>query len=235
MSCLQIPGLSIVFAICFSLILPVQSAVADDKVYTLSYSPGTLFHQLVRDRVRVVYEKAGLKAEFIPLPHNRSLLSANEGRVDGDVGRVPSVEDKFTNLVRVDAQLMSLNGAAYTVRDDITTYSEDLLTKYKVGYVLGVRWPEKKMQAIGGGVTARDYDALVEMLLEGRVDLILATEASAETVLKKLGDRGQVARRLDPYVFTAPIYHYVNRKNSDIVPRLEKAVRELMDEGYWDD
>lgn len=213
--------------------LPVSPAAAAEKIYLLSYSPGTLFHQLVRDRTKAVYERAGIKAEFVPLPHNRSLLSANDGSVDGDVGRVASVEEKYPDLRRVNVKLMDLNGAVYTLRKDIESYSDDLLTKYRVGYVLGVRWIEKKMK--GKSATAvRDYPALFEMLLQDRVDIVLASEISGDAVLHDLGDRAANIRKLHPFVFTAPIYHYVNKKNEAIIPRLEKALTELVEEGYWD-
>lgn len=211
-------------------VLPVAAA---DKTYHLSYSPGTLFHQLVRDRVKVVYERAGLKAEFVSLPHNRSLLSANAGTVDGDVGRVPSVEEDYPDLRRVNVKLMELNGAVYTLRKDIDFYTDDLLTKYRVGYVLGVNWIEDKMK-VQNATTARDYPALFEMLLQGRVDIVLVTEASADAVLRELGDRAANIRKLQPFVFSAPIYHYVNKNNEAIIPRLEKALTDLLQEGYWD-
>lgn len=219
--------------ILFFVILISFSVHADDKTYTLSYSPGTLFHQLVRDRAKAMYQEAGIPADFIDLPHNRSLISANEGTVDGDVGRVPSVEEKYPNLVRVNAKLMDLKGAVYTTRDDLGAYSDDMLKRLKVGYVLGVRWTQKRMDGLPA-VKVRDYPSLFEMLLEKRVDIVLATEASAQSAIKELGDRGKSIRKLQPFIFTAPIYHYLNKKNQDIVPRLEETLNRLNSEGFWE-
>ena len=120
-------------------------AAEGEKTYVISYSSGSKFHTLVRERTKAIYDRAGLKVKFVSLPHNRSLLSANDGRVDGDVGRVPSVEEKYPNILRVNAKSMELSGAVYTIDPDIKTYDESLLSKYRVGYVLGVRWPQKTM------------------------------------------------------------------------------------------
>ena len=199
---------------------------AGNKTYVLSYSPGTLFHQLVRDRAKEVYEKAGLKTELVALPHNRSLISANDGSVDGDVGRVPSVEQKYPNLKRVNVKLMETSGAVYTTKQDIDSYDESLLTKQRVGYVLGVRWQQKKMEGLEA-TTAPDYQALFEMLLQERVDIVLATVASADAALRQLGERAKKIHKLQPFVFTAPIYHYVNKKNEDIIPLLERTINEM--------
>lgn len=209
----------------FQFLLPHAGSAAD-KTYVLSYSPGTLIHQLIRDRAKEVYAEAGLNAEFVPLPHNRSLISANRGSVDGDVGRVPSVEEKYPNLVRVGEKLMDLEGAVYTLKPEIRDYDDSLLTNYRVGYVLGVRWPQKKMAGLEA-TTAPNYEALFEMLLQGRIDIALATVASADYVINDLGHRGLAIRQLKPPIFSAPIYHYVHEKNRRIVPLLEQAVRNL--------
>ncbi len=213
------------------MVLLSSFASAAERTYVLSYSPGTLFHQLVKDRTELAYERAGLKAEFISLPHNRSLLSANDGTVDGDVGRVPSVEENYPNLLRVNVKLMDLSGAVYTNHKDINLYNDDLLKKYRVGYVLGVRWTEKKMAGLKA-TTAHDYPALFEMLLQDRVDIILATEDSASEVINNLGERASNIRKIQPFVFKAPIYHYVHKKNAAIIPQLEKALTELNNEDY---
>ncbi len=217
----------------FTLLLVTFDTVASDKTYVISYSPGSHFQSLVLSRTRVVYERAGIKAEFIPLPHKRSLFSANEGTIDGEVGRVPSVLEKYPNLRRVNVKLMDLNGTVYTNRDEIETYSEDILKKYRVGYVLGVLWAEKKSKGLDA-TAAQTYSVLFELLLQDRVDIILATEASADVIIMDLGVRASKARKLQPFVFSLPIHHYVNKKNEAIIPRLEKALKSLIQKGYWD-
>jgi len=83
--------------------------------------------------------------------------------------------------------------------------------------------------------TVRDYPSLFEVLLQDRLDLALATEASVKSVIQSLGSRAIKIRKLQPFVFTAPIYHYVNKKNKNIIPRLEKALTEMIEEGHWDE
>ena len=80
-------------------------------------------------------------------------------------------------------------------------------------------------------VKVRDYHSLFEMLLQNRVDIALATEASARSTIEKLGQRAERIHRLDPRVLTAPIYHYLNKKNADIIPLLEKTLEEMSSAG----
>lgn len=209
-------------------------SLAQKQTITVSYSSGTAFHALVRDRVKLVYERAGIPVEFVPLPHNRSLTSANAGTVAGDAGRVPSVEGKYPNLRRVEGKILDLSGAAYTLRQSpIQSYSDALLDDYRVGIVLGVQWAGKK---IGNRMCTKvkDYASLFELLSVERVDLVLATKASAQTILAKMPEGDTLFRELEPVIFTAPIYHYVNYKYDYLIPALEQAIRELHEEAAWD-
>jgi polar amino acid transport system substrate-binding protein len=210
------------------LVLPF-SVSAEDKTYVISYSPGTLFHELVRDRMKVVYEEAGIKAEFIAMPHKRALTSGNAGIVDGDVGRVPSVLEKYPNLRRVNVKVMDLNGVVYTTREEIHSYRPEILKEYRVGFVRGVLWPEKKMHGLES-TSVDTYEILFEMLLQGRIDIAMATEVSSDKVVAELADNADKIRKLAPFIFTAPIHHYVHKKNESIIPLLEQALMELNNE-----
>nr|MBF0223304.1 transporter substrate-binding domain-containing protein [Desulfobulbaceae bacterium] len=213
--------------------LVIHSPVtASEKTYIISYSSGTRFHELVRDRTKAVYDKAGIKAQFVVMPHKRSLSSANEGTSDGDVGRVPSVLERYPNLRRVNVKLMDLNGAVYTVRHDITSYNDAILKQYKVGHINGVQWTEEKMKGLEA-TKVDNYTILFEMLLQGRIDIALATDISAEETLAGMGEKGSEIHKLNPFVFSKPIHHYVNKKNESIIPQLERAARALHEEGYW--
>ena len=82
-------------------------------------------------------------------------------------------------------------------------------------------------------VRVTTYEALFAMLLEGRIDIALSSRLSAETVFSC--DPGFYSRviRLEPLAFKTSFYHYLNEKNADLVPVLEKTLRELRAADYW--
>lgn len=209
-----------------------STGLAADTVYKIGYSPGTLFHSIVRDRVRVVYEHANIPVEFIPLPHKRSIADANSGILDGEAGRVSSVEKGNKNLVRVNVKLIDVVGAAYARKGYEVRYTPELLEFPNVGYVLGVQWAERLMKG-KPAYKVRDYKTLFTMLVEGRISIALATTASANSVLAAPEFQGNSIIRLDPVIFREPIYHYVNVRNAHLVPILEKTIQSLIDSGYW--
>ncbi|WP_338669217.1 substrate-binding periplasmic protein [Pseudodesulfovibrio methanolicus] len=203
--------------------------------YRIGYAPGARIHVEARNRLEAVYGRAGLAVEFVPLPQKRSLVQAVDGVIDGDVGRIPGLERKFPTLVRVDVKLMDLVGVAYVIKGQrIGDYRPELLATLRAGAVRGVLWAEKIMD--GRRLEqVNTYETLFGMLLAGRIDLALGSRRSAEDVFRTNRARYARIRELEPPVYHVPFYHYVNIRNADIVPRLEKALRELRAEDYWHD
>lgn len=218
------------FAIIFlTFSLPVQSHA---KTYTIGYSPGSLYHAIVRDRMKLVYDRAGLPVKFIGIPHKRSVASANSGETDGDAGRNPNVEKKFKNLIRVSPMVSESLGSAYTTNPSILHYHLKDLKNYKVGYVSGVRWVTKKLAGIEA-TTVRTYPQLIKMLISGRIDIAVGTDLSMDKAIKDLNNNFIKIKQLSPKANRSPTFHYVNKKNADIVPKLEKAIKELIAEKAW--
>jgi len=228
---------SMSLAVCFftTWLLLVTPACPGQRVYRIGYSPGAGIHEVARQRVKDVYERAGLAVEFVPLPHKRSLAQANEGTLDGEVGRIAGIEKDYPNLMRVNVRVLTLTGVAYVMESwGISRYDDLLLDKVRLGTILGVVWSKKK---IGNRhcVFVNDYKTLFNMLLARRIDMALASSISAEAVFKSgLVDSGKI-RKLDPPIHIAPLYHYVNVKNAGLVPLLEKTLRQLHAEQYWQD
>lgn len=211
-----------------------RAICAQERIYTIGYNSGADIHLLVRDRLRAVYRRAGLDVRFVPLPQKRSLHSADSGELDAEAGRVAGIERTYTNLVRVDEKIADLVCAAFARRDSgVAAYSDDLLDSLRVGHVHGVLWAEQKM-AGRPSTTVGDYEGLVNILLHGRVDLILGSRYSVRSVLAGMGGQGRDVVLLEPLIRIVPMYHYVHRKNAHLIPLLEKAIRELREEMRWD-
>ena len=227
-------GLPLILAIWAFLACPATDCAAQ-TVYRISYASGAEIHTMARERVREVYERAGFAVEFVPMPQRRSIMSAAEGIVDGEAGRIAGMEERFPGLRRVNVKLVDLIGAAYVSQQSpITAYDKKLLDTYRVGVISGVQWSSRELSGRKADKVG-EYRQLLGMLVEGRVDMVLGSVRSVEAVLNEKENRNRHVRRLEPLVFCAPLYHYVNERNAHIIPLLEKALRELWAEGRWDD
>ena len=203
--------------------------------YRIGYTPDAMISKKARDRVEKAYERAGLPVVFVSLPTKRSLYLAAEGSLDGEAGRIAGLEKHYPSLVRVDVPLMDFQGAAYVLgRRNIRVFRDALLDRLRTGALGGVVWAKDVMK---GRRLERvnTYETLFNMLQEGRIDIALSSRVGAEEVLRSDPERYGRIRQLEPLVYKVPFYHYLHMKNADIVPKLEKALRELGAEDYWHD
>lgn len=203
--------------------------------YRIGYVPNAQISLESKNRLEVVYARAGLPVEFVPLPQKRSLQMAAEGLLDGDAGRIYGLEKDYPTMVRVGGKLLDFNGAAYALKGrDIGEYRDSLLDGMKVGALWGVVWVERVMK--GRSLEQlKTYESLFAMLLDGRIDIALSSRRSAEAIFDKDPPFYANIRRLEPFVFQTPFYHYLNEKNADVVPLIEKALGELRAQDYWGD
>ncbi|WP_461209967.1 substrate-binding periplasmic protein [Desulfocurvus sp. DL9XJH121] len=214
---------------------PPSAAAEAQRVYTVSYDPGARIHVLVRDRLMAVYGRVGLNVSFLPMPHKRSLHCANAGQVDGEAGRVSNICKAYPDLRRVDVPVARMVGVAYVLRGSgIGGYADHLLDSARVGCVQGVLWTEKLL-AGRPATLVKDYEGLFDLLLRGRVDMVLGSRYSSRSVLSRLEQGAGDVRELRPVINDTYLYHYVHKKNAALIPLLERTLRQLWREGRWDD
>ncbi len=221
-----------VVIICFLLAGSLRAEASDTSVYTLGLGDGEVAIQAIQPRVAALYARAGLGVRFVRLPHNRSLIQANAGELDGEAGRIP-LDEAFPNLIRIKIPVLEFHGAAYTANPAIRSFSPDLFEKYRSGHVLGVLWA-KDMLAGKDAVTAMAHPALLRMLVQDRLDIALMNDTAGYLALAQLGEAGSAIRCLPDFHVSIPIYTYVHKKHAAFVPRLENAMKAILSDGGRD-
>ncbi|WP_272699123.1 hypothetical protein [Desulfovibrio sp. Fe33] len=223
---------AVLAAACVALCLLAAEPGHAREPYRIGYSPDAMVHVEAKKRLEAVYKRAGLPVEFVSMPTKRSLVLACDGVLDGDAGRIPNLEQNFPTLIRVNVELMELIGTAYVLKNrKIERFDKSLLDEMAVGAVRGVIWAERVM-AGRPLVLVNNYETLFSMLQEGRIGLALGSKLSAEKTFRDHAGRFDMIVGLDPPACRTPFYHYLHEKNSGIVPKLQKALRELRSEGY---
>ncbi|WP_339864046.1 hypothetical protein [Paremcibacter congregatus] len=212
-----------------AVIAPCAENTPPEKIYIIGYTERSRIHERSRTIVKQAYEKAGIKYRFTPLPSLRSLEEANAGVIDGEVGRIPEAVKRYKNLVRVNVPIYYGTGYAFTTRNDIDVYQDDLLSKYHVGYRRGSLWAAIELRGREADI-AKNHLTLFKMLSRGRFDIALAAPPFEKDVQRFIKESNPRVIRLEPAVRTSPVYHFVHRKNAAIIPKLEAALRALQEQ-----
>lgn len=193
-----------------------------------TFPPGGL-HDLFDHILSEAYARLGYEVELQGYPAERALLMANDGLVDGEAGRVSVVERSYPNLIRVPTPIYVNRIAVLTVDADIDPakgwaqfayYRTCIRNGYKF---LESRVPGENCHRVSS------YEKMLELLKNRRVDVALAEFFDILPTLGKVG-MGDV-RMLDEPMAVNPMYHYLNRRHADLVPKIDAVLRAMAAEG----
>ena len=184
---------------------------------------------LFRRILTEAYGRIGYDVKIEGVPAERALVMSNQGEVDGEAARVSVIEIACPNLIRVPTPLYINRVVAFSRVGDIDLSSGwEALYPYRVGVVRGYKFVNK-MTASMNRVVAPDYENLFIMLENGRLDVAVTEYFDALPTLKELQPNN--VRILVPPLAYNPMYHYLHKGHADLVPKIDKVLRDMRREG----
>ena len=176
------------------------------------------------------FSRLGMKARTLMLPAGRSLKDANNGHLDGEVGRVQGIDQVYPSLVMVPEPVLSERRfTAFSVGMNPEIHEWEDLSPYNVGYVRGWKIFEKKSGSAKSLVPVDDTEMLFQSLKKGRIDVALSAELDGLAMAKKLGI--QDVRVLAEPLAAKKMYLYLHKRHKDLTAPLAGALRALKEEG----
>ncbi len=175
--------------------------------------------------LKKAYGNLGISAEFINLPGRRALEYSNSGKVDGEVFRIKTINEKYQNLVRVRAPIMSFQGVAYATKPLHINRWQDL-KPYRVGILRGIVWSERGTN----GLKVARFDSnetLLDKLLSGGVDVIVTTYFSLDLEIQRRDLKIKIYGG-QPLV-TFDVYHFLHQKHIGLREKVDGEIRKLVE------
>jgi hypothetical protein len=170
-----------------------------------------------------IYKELGCPVKITFLPGRRGIREFNLSNVDGELFRLPLIEDKYTTtFVRSSEPLITINNAVWSNPDTKIAQSKPL------GYTLGIAWQEKfistrltdhTVRVLKFGSGEETYDAFNR----GLIGSFLAEKQSVQLMLrdKKL----DFSPTLQQTVKTQNLYHYLDKKYAKFMADFSKYLR----------
>lgn len=190
-----------------------------------------LFEQQVGELVLPeVYKKLGIDITITAMPGKRAILETVSGRKDGEIMRIWSYGNEHPETIRVPTPYYQLETMAFFKEgSNVAVKSVKDLARYSVLKVRGV----KHTNNITSGLTnVYDYDdtqSMLRALSTGRDGVALTHTADGLFSILKFKLKGIML--IDSPLATFPLYHYVHKKNSHLVERLDKTIRAMKKSG----
>jgi hypothetical protein len=220
------------FALVLFAALVPQHAAAQQKLTISTIEGGSIFVQVGKAVMTKVYKDAGLEILFVDLPGKRAVVNANKGVTDGEMFRSTRAAKLYKNLIRLEPAAVTDEFAVYSVNVGGPINSVKELGQYSVAYRRGSTIPTK----VTAGMRRFELDSFeqgVKLLQSNRIDVMLYFKIPTTFNLQH-SFPGTKIRRISEKLIVVPLYHYLHKRNKHLVPRLEAALRRILDSGERD-
>jgi len=178
--------------------------------------------------LRKAYEKLGITIRVLPLPGKRSLSTSNSGKVDGELRRKIGVSHNFPNLIRISIPVEFLDVCFLKFNGHKTIKQQDL-SQYTVGIIRGGRTSKKIASSAKSSIEITKVKQLFDMIKYKRIDIAVANcRVLNEAILKTQFNEFTVQ---SPPIVRTPLFHYLHKKHSALVPKITKVLAKMQDTG----
>jgi polar amino acid transport system substrate-binding protein len=195
----------------------------------LSNESRTGYYDLI---LKEAFRRAGLVIDIVRLPAERSLTNADQGVTDGDFVRIAGLGSIYPNLVQVDEKITDFEFVGFSRNRSIKLSGWKSLEPYDVAIVRG--WKILEISIVGARslVRVKDQKLLFTLLKNDRADVVVYSRFEGYEMIRQLDIRDAVS--LEPPLAIREMFLYLNRKHSDLVPVIEKKLREMKLDGSID-
>lgn len=187
---------------------------------------------LIENVIKEVSKRSNINIHFESLPNKRSLVNANSGVTDGEAARILEINKYYPNLLPIPSQVHSIELVVLSKNQIILSSPSDIV-KYNVGVIHGmkiaVNMAEKNKPI--SLVKATNFEALVRMLIADRLDIIIMNKSAVLFNQSKF--RGNNLYLQEDPLMTRPLYMQLHKKNKAYIPKLQKALESMHQDGSY--
>lgn len=206
--------------IAFLFCLPVHSST-----HLFNKPADTAQSRYIIDVMTHAYNNLGLELRIVEFNHRSSLVAANEGLLDGQLGRVIEVEKQYPNLIRIPVPIFdfTLQLVANCSSCEMASLNKIVVTD---GYQIIESYLEKHPyhQQL---LKVKNITTQLNLLSQQKVDGALVIDFHIPPQFKSQYENKWFFTDLN----TVSVYHYIHKKHAPLASVLEKELQRLTDNG----
>jgi ABC-type amino acid transport substrate-binding protein len=176
--------------------------------------------------LKAVYQRLNIPIELVDLPAKRALLDSSTGQLDGEVHRNINVSFQYPTLLRVEPAINYIEPSVFVQNLHVEVNGWDSIREYRIGIVRGVGTSEDGTRGMKNVLAVTTLDQLMQTLAAGRIDVAVSDAFSGLAVVRAAGLQDRISV-LKPRLQRTDIYHYLHEKHRELVPRVERVLRDM--------
>lgn len=204
---------------------------AHTLVFNMGFAPGSPQAEFQVRLAQDVFSRLGIDTEFVRVGAERALVNIDQGVDDGNLVRIAGLDARYPNIHLVDEEVIHYDFVVISRRIDAAIDDWSSLADHDVAIITGWKILEENIRSYRSLTKVRDGDGLFELLKAGRVETVVYERHQARQIMD--GIDCTMAKILDPPLLTSPMYIYLNRRHAELVPQVERALREYKADGSY--
>lgn len=180
--------------------------------------------------LREAYSRIGIQAKYKRMPALRCLEASNAGITDGEVDRTTAIEETYRNLVRVNEPVQIVENLAVIARPNPAITDLESIRNLRVGILDGFKIAMDATEGFPNVYKAGSWDRLFDLLILTRLDVVAPRQVLAHQLERV--DRKRLIG-IEPPLVRTPLFHYLHKKHARLAPKIEQALRDIMESGEY--
>ncbi len=205
--------------LCALIAAPVQGQ--DLQLFLI---PDTPAHLEAWQTIEAAAKRAGIGVQMRPVSAERGMLMANEGKLDGAIGRTMLAAREYPRLLAVPEPVFQYAPTAYSYKTIDVARGWASLRGHTLCVRRGYNFTDERTRGLPR--QRLDNDAsLLRMLKAGGCDVALMDRRNKEAEAEMARDPD--LQRLLPPLEEVPLYLFLNKRHAALAPRLAEALKQL--------
>ncbi len=207
-----------------TLLCALVSAPLRGQDLQLFVIPDTPAHMEAWKTVEAAARRAGVGVRVRALSAERGMVLANEGKLDGAIGRTMLAASTYSQLVAVPEPVYLYAPTAYSYKKIDVSRGWKSLRGHTLCMRRGYNFTEERTAGLPR--QRLDNDAsLLRMLKAGGCDIAIMGRSNQQ-VRALLGHDPDLLQLLPP-LEEVPLYLFLHKRHAALVPRLAEALKQL--------
>ena len=198
---------------------------------TASYFHTNEYSGLADEILTEAFARINYDLEIVVLPSERSLKMANSGQLGGEMLRTTAIEGEYPNLIRVSESIIDVEFIVLSYSPIDLSAGWSALNEKSVGFVIGMKIIEKNIPEEARVTGVKSIKQLFNILKSNRIEYAVFARSIAEDFIHRNNIEGILVS--GPPLASVPGYIYLNKKHKQLIPELERSLREMKEEGSF--
>lgn len=211
-----------------------QAFQVKEIILGTSNGEATPLYQKAERVLTAAFAELGYRLKIESLPNKRSLLWADNGKVDGDLFRVSDLDIKlFPSLVRVNEPLFVIDQSVIG-KAGVQVDGWESMKSYILAYERGTKFIDANRDKFANIILVGNFEQALSLINSGRADITITSRETATRYLSLIGSKYTGFKIYRPPLTEIALHVYLNKeRHPHLADKLSLVLQKMKIDGCF--